>query len=105
MVITLLHQPYTSCSPDYYDVTARKVKRTKPTHSFSEKSSEVRVILNNIKMNGVHKKEFSMEKRMHLLVECASTTPGRIQRLNLKAKILTTALQSGVSQRDRDVLS
>lgn len=85
MVITLLHQPYTSCSPDYYDVTVRKDKRTKPIHSFTEKSSEVRVFLNNIKMNGAHKKEFSMEKQMHLLVECASTTPGRRPRLNLQA--------------------
>lgn len=91
MVITLLHQPYTSCSPDDYDVTARKVKRTKPIHSFTSKSSEVRVFLNNVKMNGVHKKEFSMEKQMHLLVECASTTAGRTPGLY---KTESTSLKS-----------
>lgn len=61
-----------------------KLKELNPPTALA-KSFEVRVILNNIKMTGVHKKEFSMEKQMHLLVECASTTPGRIPRLNLQA--------------------
>lgn len=84
MVITLLHQPYTSCSPDYYDVTARKVKRTKPTHSFTEKSSEVRVFLNIIKNEWCPQKGIQHGKT-DASFSGASTTPGRIPRRNLQA--------------------